>query len=319
MKKSMVYVGVILVCTALLGIGSHAAAQPPEQALPSQVSPKAHLPPAHPDDLDKVTTYVSVNVHTNWGPLGVPFVPPGLSDVSGLKKLAEDINKAYRFPSLYFQISASPLFVPVIKDEKTKDEKAQRYIERVLYEDRDAEWMDVAVELTPVCKAAIPAKECTREMVRVLALIPSETAAGTKERLPTQVASALGELSNLMTPFFPGSAFAGRFSAGAAGLGILFRHLFPPRVVHYQFAYIETSNRFGWFFRRDPSNPEKASILGLHHTVVLLQVDEKVERLRVSYSVLSRWNKRPNAESDRYDWTTGEPLLMELPQPPAKP
>ena len=93
---------------------------------------------------------------------------------------------------------------------------------------------------------------------------------------------------------------------------MLFRNLFPSKVLTFMHAYIDTPRRFGWNLREniDSDNP---TLLGLHRGIVLLQADNKVKGLWVRYSALSEWNKRPNNYSDKFDLRRNS-LCMAIPQ-----
>jgi hypothetical protein len=45
----------------------------------------------------------------------------------------------------------------------------------------------------------------------------------------------------------------------------------------------------------------------------LLRVNSEVKQIKVHYSVLSKWNKSPNASSEKYNMTTAEAVALDLP------
>ena len=234
------------------------------------------------------------------GPCGEVYNPFELGSV-----VKEIRSNGFSFPSIVFQISATPLIVPIQQINEEPD-----YVKEVKYRDRDAKWIAVTVELQPVVSRSSEAEgekeielKCGKEVdcsnyFQVLEVLPNDTEAGTKERLITQIASVASDVSGVLAPFFPATA-------GASGLGILFRNLFPPKSVAYQYAYIDSSSSFGWYFQQNKEDPETASLLGLHRGVALLKVNSKtvkvdkntsdtLQRITVRYQVLSEWNKNPN-------------------------
>ena len=248
--------------------------------------------------LQGLLRYVSVEIQATTGPDGEMYDLPDLS-------LPEEDN-GFRFPSIIFQVSVAPILDQI---EGFKDEK--EFVKDVKFADRDAKWVSIMVELEPVisrnggeetpmeCEVEI---DCSKYF-RVLEILPNDTVAGPKDRLITQVASVTSELSGVLAPFFPGTDFETRTGAGASGLGILFRNLFPPRAVTYQYAYLNSPSSFGWYFRQNKANPESSSLLGLHRGAVLLQVNSKeisvngddkdvVKKIIVRYQALSEWNKK---------------------------
>jgi hypothetical protein len=322
---------VFLLCLLMLTTSISATAQTPRQQpktpqLPTvqdgqkQLDTKAHTARTTVGNLPNVTsTYVSVSMQANWGPFGAAYAPPDTAQLVGVKEAERAVNQTYRFPSIYFNISAAPVIVPIIKDEESPEQIAQ-----VMFDDRDMEWMDVSIELEPILAErqnnvaenntggkAVEKKDWDK-YVQILEMLPNDTQAAMKESMASKIANVAGELGSAMVPFVPQLAQS-RFTSGTTALSVLFRNIFPPKSVAYRYAFIESASRFGWYFRQNKGGGEGISLLGLHKGVVLLRVSSEVKQIKVHYSVLSKWNKSPNANSEKYNMTTAEPVALDLP------
>jgi hypothetical protein len=327
MKKCFVFTLCLLMfTTSFSALAQTPRNQPKTPPLPAtqegqkQLDTKAHTTRTTSANLPNVTTtYVSVSMQANWGPFGSAYAPPDSAQFVGVKEAERAVNQTYRFPSIYFNISAAPVLVPIIKDEESPEQ-----ISQVMFDDRDMEWMDVSIELEPVLaerQSGVAehdtggkpvAKKDWEKYVQILEMLPNDTQAALKERLPAKIANIAGELGSAMVPFVPQIA-ASRFSSSTTALGVLFRNIFPPKSVAYRYAFIESACRFGWYFRQNKGGTDNLSLLGLHKGVVLLRVSSEVKQLKVHYSVLSKWNKSPNANSEKYNMTTAKPIAMDLP------
>jgi len=281
-------------------------------------------------------TKVSVFVLTNLGPLGEAYA---FEDVGGFIKVSKKLDGEYRYPSLYFDVSASPLLVPLFKSvgqaneestEKARKEIVKKYeeiINKVINKDREMEWMDIAIQLFPTCKKdnGTPDNDnddtfvnCDDDnSVRLIEILPNGTKSGVKDSTQTQIASAISELATLSLPFYATSSFGVKSEAASKGLTVLFRNLFPPKVVTYQHTYIDNERRFGWNFKQNKSKPEEASIIGLHRGVVILQVKPDVVKIGVRITSLSEWNKEVKGKSKINIWRGQK--CIELPSPPSTP
>lgn len=319
----------LIVCLLMLASSITAPAQgqrqqPKTPTLPAQqekaLDTKAHTQRTTSSNLPNVTnTYVSVSLQANLGPFGCAYAPPDSAQMVGVKEAERNVNQTYRFPSIYFNISAAPVMVPIIKDDESPDN-----ISQVMFEDRDVEWMDVSIELEPILAAPRNAigensvgapkvdKKDWSKYVQILEMLPNDTQAAVKDRLPTKIANVAGEFGSAIVPFVPSFAQS-RMTGATTALGVLFRNIFPPKVVAYRYAYIESPFRFGWYFRQNKDRADGASLLGLHKGVALLRVSSEVRQVKVHYSILSKWNKSPNAASDRYNLTKDEAIALDLP------
>jgi hypothetical protein len=326
-KKCFVSILCLLMfMTSINATGQTQRQQPKTPQLPvmpdgqKQLETKAHTSRTTTGNLPNVTsTYVSVSMQANWGPFGAAYAPPDTAQLVGVKEAERAVNQTYRFPSIYFNISAAPVIVPIIKDEESPEQ-----ISQVMFDDRDMEWMDVSIELEPILAqrqngvaendigGKVVNKKDWEKYVQILEMLPNDTHAALRESLPSKIANVAGEFGSAMVPFVPQIAQS-RFTSSTTALGVLFRNIFPPKSVAYRYAFIESSCRFGWYFRQNKGTGEGISLLGLHKGVVLLRVNSEVKQIKVHYSVLSKWNKSPNASSEKYNMTTAEAVALDLP------
>ena len=257
-------------------------------------------------ETNRFKDYVSVSVLTNLGPIGEVYKPTGLGF---FEKASKEREAKYFYPSIFFDISASPLLYPILTGDN-ESEHYDKLIGNVLNVGADMKWMDVGIELTAWCDGTT----CPKDPIRLLEIMPNETRGGTKESIPAQAAGALTETAKLTAPFFPATTFEDKFTAGAGGLSILFNNLFPPKTLTFFHAYIDSPVRFGWNFRQNKQKPEQASIMGLHRGIAVLQADPAVTAVWVKYVALSEWNHKVNSEGKKIHRRTGDLCVMFPPE-----
>jgi hypothetical protein len=260
----------------------------------ANVVPVSHSNKANKLDGGAVKSFVAVYVLTNLGPIGEAYVPAGLD---AFKKLDEGRETKYYYPSLFFDMSASPMLSPTFSgDVESKNYDEQ--IKKVSNKNLNLRWMDMTAELFPWCGANA---QCPQDALRVLEVMPNATRGGTHDSLPTQLGGAAGDIAKLAPPFFPASTFDDKATAVTGGITVLFRNLFPPKTETYFHGFVVSQSSFGWNFRENKSKPEEASVMGLHRGVVLLQANQQVKRIRIISSTLTEWNGAPNPYSNRFD------------------
>lgn len=307
---------------ALLSTGVYAQARPapPKPIEPvtevqvetvtlETVSATTHIDPTT-EDKAKAGERVSLALHAVPGPVGQVFMPAALQ--SAFSKTEAGAGTKYRYPSISFTISATPVITPV---KKAGDGTAGNpfVVKDVLYDDLDMRWMDVMIELDPLDGSNKPLP-CSPDHLQVLALLPSETTAGlVASRVPGMV-GAVDEAVDVALPFVPGPGAALK---GASSLAtIVFKNLFPPKPKSFQHAALERNCRFGWFFRQDETT--RPSILGLQNGAVLMRTHENVKRIRVRYSILSRWNGKLTDKTE-FKYVGAADVIISIPEPAPRP
>jgi hypothetical protein len=189
-KKCFVSILCLLMfMTSINATGQTQRQQPKTPQLPAmqdgqkQLETKAHTSRTTTGNLPNVTsTYVSVSMQANWGPFGAAYAPPDTAQLVGVKEAERAVNQTYRFPSIYFNISAAPVIVPIIKDEESPEQ-----ISQVMFDDRDMEWMDVSIELEPILAqrqsgtaendigGKVVNKKDWEKYVQILEMLPNDT------------------------------------------------------------------------------------------------------------------------------------------------
>lgn len=272
-----------------------------------------------------LSSFVSVFVLPNLGPIGEAYTPDGLGNFI---KVNEKLDFPFFFPSLFLDMSSSPLLSPTFA--RNEDFGS---ITKVSNADRELEWIDVTIKLFPFCtdprtnqpkECRCKTEDCMNPLIRILNVLPNETVSETQDSIPTQISKAATDLASLSAPFFPASpSFVAKSEAAGKGLTVLFKNLFPPKLMTYQHAYVDAADRFGWNFKtqRKSENATNPSILGIHRGIAILQVRKDVTFLGVRYYALSRWNKAPNPQSDHFDLRGGGiclPFPQKAPDAPPK-
>lgn len=268
--------------------------------------------------------FVAVFVMPSLGPVGEAYMRNDFGEIIKLPKEAKKLP--FNYPSLYFDVSASPKLTPYAKDNE-----AEFDIDKVSNENHEMEWLDVTIRLHPYCqtkegeivecsmKCENNELTCNAPLV-VLGILPNNTLSGTRESLPSQISGAFADLASLSLPFYASSNFGTRSEAATKGLTVLFDNLFPPKTVTYQHAYIVSPTSFGWNLRNQARNGESKnpSIMGMHRGAAVLQARTDVKYIGVRYYALSRWNKPPNKYSDKFDLRIDNTCMSipALPPPP---
>jgi hypothetical protein len=248
---------------------------------------------------------VAEDVSLNPGPVGELYLVAGLNDYI---KAASDRHISHIYPSLIFDLSASPLLKRVEKDGKKKVDNT----------DLNLVWRDVTVTLSATCKQLDDrgmtwvTKECN-EAISVIEVLPNATESGQKDSVPAQIAAAVSGLGTAAAPFFPASTFNEKVAAAGDGLTVLFRNLFPPKTQTYFHAFMGDPRTFGWNFRENNTTPN-GSLLGLNRGIVLLKARKDVVKIDVHCELLSKWNK--DLVEDPYnhilkDWTYELPEVKD--------
>lgn len=274
-----------------------AAPQSKPQPRPQIASVRESAPPSTNPESNE---FVRVSTSISLGPMGYAQVPSGLTQVAGANASLANVNQAFNFPSIYIYISASPLLLPTLADAKNLDS-----IESVQDGDRDVAWMDSSFDLVPY--DAQGAKLGCDNTVQVLGLLPGATVTGSKPSVAGTAATAANQLMTALVPFFPGVKAAGEASTSA--LQVLFTDLFPPKTQSYQYAFLDGSCSFGWFYKANPTATPPTSILGIQTGLVMLRTSTAVRRLDITSRILSSWTKRPTASSKQFSYVT---KLMSL-------
>src|SRR5215813_4347908 len=228
------------------------------------------------DDL-RVAEHVSIKD----GPVGEVYLVSGLNDF-----IKVDAGRAVTniYPSLIFDMSASPLY----RLNDGGDAKKKRKAENTKL---DLLWRDVTVTLSAFCKDSSDAKEerCD-EKVSVLEVLPNATSSGQKESVPAQIASTISGLGTAAAPFFPASTFNEKVGAAGDGLTVLFRNLFPPQTQTYFHAFLGDERTFGWNYRENTVDSKNPSLLGVNRGIVLLKAPKNLVRLEVYCDIMSKWS-----------------------------
>lgn len=229
---------------------------------------------------------VSVYVLINQGPVGQIYYSSDLFSNLLTKDnfVGAKIDSNFFYPSLYFDISATPN----LSEESIKNRKL------------DLKWMDVEITLNKVCKKGrdYNKEPCTLWLVD---MYPNDSESSTKDHpLVTGVKTAQ-ELASLTSAFFPsvaGQALNAKIGAGTDGLSVLFSNLLPPIVKSHFYPRIIKGRSFGWTFSQDP-NRVNPTLMGLQRGVVFLQAGKGLEEIEVRYKVKTLWNKNVDSTNGK--------------------
>jgi|GEM_PF-3519583 len=252
---------------------------------------------------------VSESVIIKVGPIGELYLVSGLND---FVKVGSGRTAPFIFPSLIFDMSASPVLREVISGKKDK--------KKVENTDYDLEWRDVTVTVGAKCrevdKTTGDVKEITcNDSIEVLEVLPNKTGSGHKDSLAVQLAGAFTDLATASAPFFPASTFNEKATAAGGGLSVLFRNLFPPETQTFYHAFVADPRTFGWNFKQDHQSAANTSLLGLNRGIVLFKAAKNVTKITVKYQRLSRWNKDLNDSP----FNSFPSETKDYPLPPVKP
>jgi hypothetical protein len=247
---------------------------------------------------------VSIFVLSNQGPLGELYYPNEIGDKLGDSFKPAEIESDFIYPSLYFDISATPKF---------GDGNA------VINKDFDLKWMDVEISLDKECSEdKVGSKDNKHCSLWLLDMFPNETKGKTKDNPLVNVVGIAEELAKLTNPFFlsgTGKILNAKIGAGTNGLSVLFSNLLPPIVKTYFHPRIVGGRQFGWTFRQD-KDAEQPSLLGLQRGIVFLQAGKNVTKIKVTYKIKSLWNKKVDEKGKYAEFTRTYKLeLPDLKQP----
>ena len=281
----------------------------------TQVAPAAGQPGA---EVDNSKDYISLSMTAVMGPLG--YVPE--NGKGGSWSITTNTAGSI-FPSIYFFISASPLNLDLIDKQafgsgsnggpvRLDDKKYQE-----LFADRTLDWMSVHIELDPQIDPKLAStdqsvKGSPCKGLQILEILPNSTVSEPHIGISQAAANTVAEV---VTSFAPAVAPNGALTQGAGqGLAVLFDNLMRPKSVAYQYAEMENSCHFGWYFKGDE---HQVSLLGLQSGVVLLRAPASVSSIKVTGYIVSKWSgAAPTA-----DRAAGRKLLaqvqsVDLPLPP---
>jgi len=273
-----------------------------QQAKPTVPTAESHRGPVPNRGL---RAYVGLSFNSVLGPLG--YVPAHY-DSMGLNSAGLGGGSLGSvFPSIYFYISADPVdlgdeeILKELKADPTKDDPAPREVtsDGSFFKDRQLEWMSVHIELTAKAREneTVPDKDPCRGL-QILEIAPNSTVSEPRGSIPQATANTISEV---VTSLAPASIPNGALARGASqGLAVLYNNLTRPRPVAYQYAEMENSCHFGWYFQKSGD----VSLLGLQTGLVLLRAPKEVGSITVTGHIISRW-KGKNLTTD--DLTKSDP------------
>lgn len=213
-------------------------------------------------------------VQADLGPFGKAFIP----ELTGSQQTSNNTGDArtpYYFPSIYFTISVSRAIAPVKKGSGTKEdtdfENWHRY----------PQWIEITFTLREK-------KEGEEKRIRVLRLIPDDTKAiQWDKQAPVALSDKAASLFDTTAQIVP-VPHATVVGGSLKSMQVLFESLFPPSPIPTGHAFMTGPQAFGWFWFPDPANE---SLLGMRRTAALLQLDEGVKSIEISYLVKMKWNR----------------------------
>jgi hypothetical protein len=271
---------------------TQSAAQQPAQ-LPAP-------PPPHPGETD----FVRVSTTTELGPMGYVQVPAGLTSLGTTDEKIQQLNKDYKFPSIYIYISAAP-----VRYLKTSaDNQHPEAIPGVADGDREISWMDATFTLNPKNSEG-HSVTCVND-VQVIGLLPGPTVATVKTPLANTVATVANQLMTAFVPFFP--PVKDQSTAASSAFSVLFSSLFPPTVRAIEYSYLDGCE-FGWYYKSNTAPP--TSVLGTQTGLILLRTTKLVTSIELSSYVLSSWTgpTAPGSSSRFHLYKPDKPVSIEIP------
>jgi hypothetical protein len=231
--------------------------------------------------------YVHLSLNAVMGPLGYVPVSVATSKTVAPSPVSSSGNSV--FPSIYFSISASPVDLDLEESKQIlpKEDGTIHLIKSAddVFEAREPDWIEVHFELQaiPKDKTTLAKGNSGCDGLQVLGLLPNSTISEAHQTTPQLAANSVAEV---VTAFAPASLpFKGMAQSSSQALAILFNNLMKPKPVAYQYAEMENSCHFGWYFQKSGN----VSLLGLQSGVVLLRADENVSSIKVTGRAVSKW------------------------------
>lgn len=265
----------------------------------------------------------TIHVHGFYGPFGTPYIPPEMVSQREFKENPKFAVDDFIFPSMYFVVSAKPN-IQIEKDPKTKPSGFIDYeFSKV---GRELEWMRVTIKLEPVpCtegdyKPTLADLKSDPTSARALALIPELTDEEMETSKPVTLAKMGSEMAAKVTPMIP--SLKTEVDALSSATTILFKNLFPSRVVAKSYAFLDGHLDFGWYWSQRKNEAKPESLLGLRRGIALLQVKKGVKALKARYTVVAKWDGDPNdfvddeyadADTIPYNNSDTQQILFRLP------
>ncbi len=271
-------------------------------------------------------TFVKVMTSASLGPLGMLTNPASsASQMANIDPQLIAASQNFIYPSIIFYIASSPV-ATVTSDQDTSHarltETAQKSVTKANQEkDRFPEWLDATFrlifldldgnEIPEACSAN------STDRVQVLGQLPQQTIAATQNNSVADVSQAIVDTSGALATFYPG--VKDQVSAATSAMNIVFKDLFPPRPVAYQYSYVNGSCEVGWYFRPNKKagagTVGAASVLGLQTGVLMLKVPKTVNAIEIKSMTLSAWNKRTSTKNSKLHETDLQTVsILPLPQ-----
>ena len=247
----------------------------------------------------------AITVHVYQGPCGKPIkVKDELVGNDGTLKTEEITDANAKKPflgksffSVYFIISVNPPIEITYQGRKGNGKMMDDYEFRGLK--KDLEWVKVFLKITPLNDNGQTSGDVKSQELRVVRLAPEETDEMIQGENAGKNLKDFGkDIGDSIAPFMPKTL--GDTTKNIAGFaGILFKNLIKPRLVAYQYAFLNDSNEFGWYwkrkkFKKDGSSLDNpVSLLGVKRSIAFIQIDNpnKAKKLKVEYRAIAKWSE----------------------------